>query len=274
MTTEVVAGMLGEIQAISTADGGTALTTTAGHIQFPAISEAGKTMNGHIFITPRNFATAVVAKFKLNPWLTVLKTTDAMATVPTDYSLAAQDAATGTDVTLSSLDTVANGDWVLIGSHEKFRGFYCDVDGTNSTASVTATVSEWRGSWVDSSDTDGTSGSTALDQDGLIYWTPSTTWQKVSFRTLYPQITATNYYSDIPMYWVRYEVDKAIDSSVTLNSLVSANRDTHYAELVLMQKLEERINWGFGGFGNIEALTNAGTASLIVNVATIREGAF
>src|SRR3990167_10885656 len=105
MATEIISGIqFGEERVASTAGGGTALTTTAAFIRLPRITK-------YIGMVPRNFATAVVAKYHLNPWLTILKTADALATAPTDYSNAGQDlSAAAAGVVLSSLDTLANGD--------------------------------------------------------------------------------------------------------------------------------------------------------------------
>ena len=277
MATEVVSGMLGEIRAASTADGGTALSTTAVFIQLPLKSY-------HLMVTPRNFSTAVVAKVAVNPWLVVLKTTDGMVTAPTDYSNYAQDGDTGTDVDLSSLDTVANGDFLLVGSHTPFRGVYCDVDAANGTASRVLTVSYWNGVWTDSGDTNGTSSATTFDQDGLVVWTIPASWRSESLSTIYPNCpsvlmnSGTSRQQDIradKLYWTRWEVNGALDSDTTLNSMCAANRSTAYMELVSGQTFQERIKHGeIGGIGCVEALTNAGTANLIVDVATIREGEF
>lgn len=266
---EVWAGRLGEMQIASTS-GGTALTTTAGYIEFPALTKAGDSRQCHVTVTPRNFATAVVAKVTFNPWLTVLKTTDSMAAPPTDYSIYAQDSSTGTSVDLSSLDTVANGDWVLVGSHNRFRGAYCDVDSTNSTASVTLTVEYWNGdAWVSANATNGTSSATAFDQDGLVYWTVPGAWVAAKFTDIYPVVSglpANQYYSNEKMYWTRWSVNVALDSSVTLDSMVAANRSATYVELLSGQPLEMKTLYGFGGLGCVEALVNAGTGNLVVNV--------
>ncbi len=350
MATEVVAGGVGEIRALSTASGGTALSTTAVYI--PLIRGTH-----HLFITPRNFATAVVAKFALNPYLVILKTANRMGTV-TDYSNYAQDGSTDTDVTLSSLSTLANGDWLLVGAHLPFRGVYCDVDGTNSTASTTLAVHYWQDAttdaWADTSATDGTKSSTALDQDGLVYWTVPTDWKTVRLTDIYTgayladgtgtftgspvdltpgdnvitcsatgsctitlptggygavragtatisagagvlttasantvtlsatgtivvniQSSAVQFTeAKLPLYWTRWTWDKALDSSTTLNSMLSANRSTAYAELMSGQSFEERIFVGPTGVGCIEALVNAGTGNLIVNGASSRDGGF
>lgn len=181
MSTEIIAGGLGEHRALSTASGGTALTVAATYIPIPH----GVTQ---LFITPRNFVTAVVAQVAFNPYLIVLKTANRMGSV-TDYSKYAQDGSDSTDVTLSSLSTLANGDWLLVGAHLPFRGVYCDVDGTNSTASTTMAVHYWQDTttdaWADISVTDGTSSSTSLDQDGAVTWTIPSDWKPVPLSEIY-----------------------------------------------------------------------------------------
>ena len=274
MATEVIAGAVGEIRAASAANG-TALTTTATFIQLPLNTK-------HITVTPRNFATAVVVRWNRNPWLVVLKTTDNMLGLPTDYSKVAQDADAATDVVVSSLGALADGDFLLIGSHQRFRGVYIDVDGTNGAGTATLAVAYWNGSaWVDVSTlSDGTNGGNRVfEQDGIVTWDVPTPWAKASLPSIYPAFVNKQpeaYYADVPLYWVRLSVSAALtDTAVTFNSLVAANRSTAYAELVSGQTWEEQVKHGeIGGIGCIEALTDAGTANLLVNVATRQGGEF
>ena len=268
MATEIIAGGVGELRAASTAAGGTALTTTAGYIQLPKGTY-------HIYLTPRNFATAVVAKVAINPWLVILETNDAMATAPTDWSESAQDADAATDIDVSSFGTLANGDFLLIGSHLPFRGVYIDVDSTNSAGTASTSVYYWNGSaWADTTETDGTFSTMTFAQDGLVYWTVPTDWRATTLKTLYTS-TPTSVYTGLNYYWTRWEVSAALtDASVTFNSMVAANRSITYAELLSGQCFEERVGRGLGGAGCVEALTDAGTANLIVNIATVRDGRF
>ena len=271
MATEIISGQLGEIRAASTAGGGTALTTTAGYIQLPYRSS-------HIFITPRNFATAVVVKFALNPWLAVLKTSDNMVSVPTDYSKIAQDASTSTDVGIGGLSTLANGDFLLVGAPLPFRGAYADVDTASTAAASTLTVAYWNGvGWTDASATDGSSDATRpFANDGLVYWTVPAAglWQVAKIKDLYPTVPAFPDYYDVDLFWTRWVVSVAVTATATLNSLVAANRSTAYAELLSGQLFEAKIHHGPMGIGCVEALTDAGTANLIVNVATLRDGRY
>lgn len=273
---EIWAGELGELRSISTADGGTALSTTATYIQFPALAKAGDKKKAHLFITPRNFATAVTAKYLLNPWLTVLKTTDGVATVPVDYSIEAQDSSTSTSVTLSSMPLYSTtGGFVLIGSHEKFGGAYFDMDGTNSTASTVLSV-YYRNTvgWADTSATvSGVTSSVAFDQDGLVYWTVPSDWTSAKLKDIYP-ITAGKYYAEIPLFWTQWRCTHVMDTSVTVDAITAYNRSTTYSEWLEGQVFEEKMEYGFGGFGCIQAIVGAGTANLIVNVAQVKDGGF
>jgi hypothetical protein len=54
--------------------------------------------------------------------------------------------------------------------------------------------------------------------------------------------------------------------SVTVLAMTAMPRSTAYAELISGQTFETRIHHGIGGISAVEALTDAGTASLIVNV--------
>ncbi len=265
MATEIFNGPVGEVR-IAGASKGVACTTTAAFTQVPAGTKT-------IQLIPRNFATAVVVRYALCPWLTVLKTADLLSTF-TDYSQEANDGSTGTDVVLSSLDTLANGDAVYVGSHLPFRGLVVDVDSANSTASVLS-VHYWNGSaWTDITPTDGSaSGGATFAQDGNITWTVPTAWVKESLATTNSLAKGTGMYTD-PKYWVRLTVSAALDSSTTLNSLIAMPRSTAYAELPNDVRLEIGIQSGDGGIAAVEALTDAGTANLLINCNTRGSGQF
>lgn len=268
MATESLSGPLGELRAASTAGGGTSLTTSAVRVVLPLGTK-------WLSLTPRNFSTAVVAQFLTNPWLTVLKTTDAGATF-TDYSIEAQDGSTSTSVVLSSLDTLANGDALYVGSHVPFSGVAIDVDATNSTGSVTLEV-KYRKSdntWATITPTDGTaSGGTTMAQDGSVTWTVPTDWITASLGDTGASTTVgTNPGGEL--YWTRWAVDVALDASVTLDHMLSINRSTVYAELASGQSFEQSVTVGVGGIASVQAKADAGTANLIVNVGTRQNGRF
>jgi len=267
---EIYAGALGEIRAASTTAGGTALTTTAKFIQLPMGTN-------HIMMTPRNFATAVVAQVLFNPWLTILHTTDTMKTEPTDYSKAMQDPADSSTLDLSEMAT--GTEFILMGSHLPYRGVFVDVTGTNAAGTATMGVTYCNSSkaWVAYSVTDGTNSTMTLAQDGLVYWTILDAWVPQRLIDLYPACPIANKaYAVTPLYWTKWTPSVALtDTSITVVNLSAANRSTAYAELLENQPFEERILQGqIGGLGCEEALVNAGTGNLVVNAATRRDGEF
>lgn len=263
MATEVNSGPLGELRAASTAGGGTALTTTA---TFIAIPDGAR----HLFLTPRNFATAVVAKIALNPYLFVMRTTDDLATA-TEVSQNAQDGSGATHVTLSSQGTAAQGDYLYVGSHQTFRGVNVTVDGANGNDSV-LTVNYWNGSaWADTSATDGTisPAGKSLGATGNVSWTVPTAWAKATLAEIAsPAPGSTVAHSATSLYWTRWEFSAALDSAVTLDAMLAMNRSTAYSEWISGQAMELRIRKGPHGIACVEALTDAGTANLVVNVAS------
>lgn len=243
---------IGNGRLLSAADGGTALSTTRAFIAIPAGINS-------VILTPRNFSTAVVAQVALNPFISVIKTNDAMGTAPVDYSENAQDGVAGTLVTLSSLPTLANGGALYVGAEALFGGLMATVVAANSGGGTMA-VTYWDGdSWADISPTDGTSN---MASTGLITWTVPTDWTPVSLVTALNRIWAG---LGTPKYWVRIATSAVYDSSVTLSSLYAYNQ---YAdalpELASGQVFQTAINRAQNG-GCIQALTDAGTANLIVN---------
>jgi hypothetical protein len=263
---EIWAGQLGELRIASDSKG-TALSTTAAFIQLPPKTD-------HVFITPRNFSTAVVARFLFNPWLCILHTDDSMKTEPTDYSLRMQDPADTSTLDLSSMAT--GTEFILMGSTLPYRGVYVDVTGTNAAGTATMGVSYSNAAkdFTAYSVTDGTNSTMTLAQDGLVYWTVADAWTPIKFNELYPALNLDRYYSKIPLYWTKWTPSVALtDTSITVVNLSAANRSTSYAELIEGQPLEERVDCGkLGGFSCLEALTDDGTANLIVNVACRQEG--
>lgn len=263
MATETLTGPLGEVRAASTAGGGTALTGTAQRIVLPLGTK-------HIDLVPRNFSTAVVVQWLKNPWLTVVKTTDALVAESnlTDYSVEAQDGSTATSVVLSSLGTAAQGDFLYVGSHLPFAGVEIDVDAANGNASViTVKYRKADNTWADISDTDGTaSGGASLAQDGSVTWTVPSDW--ITCRLFDAGDTKLNLgFAKEDMYWTRWEWSAALDASTTLDSMIAINRSTTYHEIPSGMAWAEAVTVGKGGISSIQAKTDAGTANLIVDCA-------
>lgn len=227
----------------------------------------------HLTITPHTFAaSAVVARLAINPLLVVLKTADGLATAPTDYSDAAQDGDTGTDVVLSSLGTAAQEDFLYVGMDRPIRGLRYDADSANGNASV-LTVKYWNGSaWVDISATDGTiAAGASMGQDGDITWTIPTAWQKTTLWESGDARCAFKH-AGTPLLWLRLQWSAALDSSTTGNSLMPLAPSTAYFELLTSQTLEVAVNREDAG--SIEALVDTGTGKLIVDYGRGRGGRF
>ena len=265
MAVQSVAGPLGELRGGTSK--GLSLSTTAAFEVIPKGTQ-------HLFLTARNFSTAVVARVLLNPYLIILRTQDALATAPTDYSAEAQDGSTSTSVTLSSQGTAAQSDFLYVGSHIPFSGVNIDVDSVNSNASV-LTVKYWDGnSWEDISDTDGTDAAGAsLGQDGSVTWTVPSTWAKTSLVAS-GDTTLSFPYSGNSYYWTRWEWSAALDAAVTLDHMLAINRSTAYFELIANQEFEVRVHQGPEGLASVQGLTDAGTGNLICNFATSYGTAF
>jgi hypothetical protein len=263
MATEIIAAPLGELRASSTTGGGTALTTSATTIPL---------LPGTKFLQliPRKYAGGCeVIKVATCPYLLVLKTADALASAPTDYSSEAQDLDASSLVTLSSLDTAAENDFLYVGATLPFRGVKVDVTATNSNASV-LTVKYWDGnSWEDTGDTDGTitGGTTTFGQDGNVTWTIPADWATTSLVAAGDASSAVGpYLGQGDIYWTRWEVSVALDASVTIPAFHALSREsTQYWEMISEIPIEMSTSNHLGGIGAVEALTDAGTASLIVN---------
>ena len=137
-----------------------------------------------------------------------------------------------------------------------------------STASI-RTVRYWNGtSWADISDQDNTAnGGATFAQDGQITWTVPSDWVGVRLddTTATPDTTLAIGEFTQPLFWTRWEVSLVLDSSVNLDHLVALNQSTAYAELVEGQTLEQAVLRDLGGQSAIKAVTDNGTANLIIN---------
>ncbi len=267
MPQDIVAGPLGEVR-IAGAASGVSLTSTAA---FTSLFR-GTTL---LRLVPRNGATAVVVRYALNPWLTVLKTADALASAPTDGSYVTQDNSTGTSLDLSSLDTAANLDFLYIGSHIPFRGVRVIQGSTNSTASVlTVKYRKNDNTWADISASDGSaSGGATFAQTGNVTWTLPTDWIPASLRAAGDTtLSAPADLINDKIYWTRWQVSIVLDSTVTVTGFQSMSRVTTYDEFPLTIGEELRVFVGPLGISNVEALTDAGTANLLVRCAAMGVG--
>jgi len=267
MASDVLDAALGEVRKLHATAGGDASSTTPAVIQFLPGTR-------WVSVEARNYSTAVVVQVAPCPYLVALKTTDSLATV-TDLSETLQDANTATVATLSSMDTAANGHYVYVGSHAPFRGVLVDVVLTNSTVSVLST-DYWNGTtWANASSTDGTINTGAtFGQDGAITWTVPTDWAAVGLATAVATTGTAVRERNAALYWVRFKVSVQLDASTTVASLVALARSTAYYELVAGRVVNQIVNRGPGGFAGVEHRTDAGTANVLVNAATLSRAGF
>jgi len=268
---EIIAAEFREVRAASTASGGTALTSTAGLIAIPNNSD-------WIGITPRNFAGAAVARFLLNPWLTIIATRDALGIMGEssilntfDISAEVQDGDT-TDVQMDAISTAANNDFIYVGSVIPFRGVRITAGSDPNNTASALTVNYWGGtSWKDITVTDGSDAAgVSFTQTGNATWTVPTDWAAASLLNIGDTLLK-NSWSMVKQYWTRWQFAATTEDTWNVIGMQALNRVTTYAELLSGQTYEQAIqSGGPGGFGCVEALTDAGTANLIVNVATGR----
>jgi len=164
------------------------------------------------------------------PLILCCKTADNEVTF-TDYTTEATDKSTSTSVTLSSLNTAANGNYWYVFCKEPFGGIWVDVDSANGTASVMSGY-YWAGSWIDVSITDGSaSGGACLAIDGAITWTVPSVWQSAFLSDLFPGATISNLPSLAKLdklYGIRFQVSAQVDSSTTLDEVAILEDATTY----------------------------------------------
>ena len=267
-------GPLSEARTASTAGGGTALTTTASIIGLP-------TRTTHIGLTARNFTTAVVIKYSLNPFLRIITTTNLLSTFTDASEIGQRNPATASAVSLSSFPTLANGGAIYLGSPLPFRGIAVTMSGSVNAVVSTLLGEYWNGAWTSASITDGTaSGGATFAQTGNITFTVPSDWVKVVLPNTLPGAKFTPQQAaqqmpnttcgSVARYWIRLSVSAALTASTAVNTMFSMNRSTTYAEIVANSLVQFRVPAkGIDeGPACIEALTDAGTANLIVTAYT------
>ena len=253
-----------------TGGGGTALTTTLSIIGIPLLSD-------YISVTARNFVGCAVARVAFNPWLTIIHATDALKTTAniTDISERMQNNDT-IDYKLGTLDTAANDNFIYVGSPLPFVGVKVDIGpDVQATASVLTVKYGIGEGWTDLVDTDGTeSGGATLAVDGDVTWAIPTTWKKKTLLDIGDTILSGEDFTREALYWTRWEVSAQIDST-DLKQMRALTRSPDYAELIEGQSFEMMNPMGVvERIACIEALTDAGTANLLVNVAIRRSRSF
>lgn len=151
-------------------------------------------------------------------------TTDAGVTY-TDYTDYARQGSAGTnEILLNSMSTYANGDWLTaVYSSNNCAGVYVDVHDANGN-DVELDAYYDNGSWTDASVTDGTDSSGCFAIDGVVSWTPSSTWrQAVHSFTLADGTT-----KKVEGYGMRFHVTGALDSDTNIYRVIPLVYTTTY----------------------------------------------
>mgnify|MGYP003648605389 CR=1 FL=1 len=271
MATDIYPGSLGH-QRITGAAGGVSLSTTPA---FVALHQGTK----YVDLIPRNFSTAVLARYIECPYLTILLTHDALATKAQDVSRVAQDGSTNTNVIMNNMPTLANGGALWIGASTRFRGVDVNVNAVNTTSSSDLTVHYPNNALTltDISATDNTNSTESLDQDGTVVWTiPALNgWYAATLKEIAAAngiaISATTPEADVKMFWTRWTWDAVVDALTSLYHMLAINESTAYTEVPESLGTGFRVNQGKGdvGISGFEILTNAGTGNMIVSCATL-----
>ena len=267
--TDVLAGNLGYEKLVG-ASKGIACTTTAAVTAIP---------NGanHLTLMPRNFATAVVVKYAINPYLFIVKQSG--ASTFSDISDEAQDG-DSTSIIFDSFDVIANNEALYIGSHQRFGGVKVNmvdskVNATNSV--LTVKYRKDNDTWTDISDVDGTiNSSSTFGKDGNVTWTTPSDWKMdtminiADFATVFVDRTFPQ--NQAPLFWTRWEVSVQLDSETEVEEFLPMHDTTGatYPEMTsAIAARERKVKKGPFGDGSIELLTDAGTANVVVVAAAV-----
>lgn len=200
------------------------------------------------------------------PLLLCCKTADSQMTF-TDYTSEATDKSASTEVTLSSLDTAANGDYFYVASKYKFGGVWIDVDGANSNdVDLSGYYYADNDTWTDISITDGTDSSGTLAQDGAVTWTVPTNWQPNYLKDILPKGAAIG---NLPkaaqtekLYVVRFQVSGAVDAAVTLDEVATLADITSYPQGYFSASTDYEFNINRDEVGCIEYYDTTGSKTL------------
>ena len=263
-TVNVIPVELTELRAASTASGGSALTTTLSHITLATPGFGADYMS----ITPRNFSGAAVVRYLLNPYLKIFYTTDGGLANDniTDISDEMQDG-DATDHPLDDFPLTGTG-FVYVGARVPFSGVAITMGDKNDDP-TTIKVNYWNGGgWTDTGDVDGTDvGGDSMKQDGSVTWTVPTAWTSAALATTGDTLPSEAEGLHDNLFWTRWEWSAALDVSIDIRTMLAINRSTNYGEYIEGQTVEFKVS--DRELATVQALTNAGTANLLVNVGTL-----
>ncbi len=165
--------------------------------------------------------------------------------------------ASGTTVTAGS-HGASDGDLINIYDAGPYNGQWTVANTAANTFTITKTftydVAAGRCVFFEdvTGDSDGTSGSTTLDQDGLYEFT---------LPTAYPQFLGT---PNAPLFshcfWISFTPNGTLSSPVDLDNIIPAYRNTNY--IIRKAGIEYQISVNPAKVGGLEVLSVAGTPTL------------
>lgn len=154
-------------------------------------------------------------KFVQPSGMKVMKTVDNFSTF-TNYTTETTDLKHSTVADISLLDTLANGDALLVGFDDKFLAIHYLMVALNTTGTASYAFSTGAGTWstVATGDYDGTATHTsAAVRDKSFAQTGAYSLQELG-SDLSTWVTAT--YNAFSKYWVRVVVSAAVDAATTI----------------------------------------------------------
>ena len=261
---------LHDFRTASTTGGGTALTTTATGTGTPTALGIVTIPFGSDYtsITARNLSGAAVVRFSLNPYLVIFRTEDSGGSI-TDDSDELQDG-DAVDVNFDSFAAATAG-LLYIGAETPFRGVAVEQGTSPNSTSNTLTVNYWNGTaWTDIVVTDSTDTGASFAVDATVTWTVPTTWRLASLNVIGDTLPASTPALGAPMFWTRWQWDNAFDSDTDVRQILALNRSTNFAEIIEGQTVE--VSLQDRRVASVQAITDGGTANLVVNVGTFATG--
>ena len=202
--------------------------------------------------------------------IAVLKTTDNFSTF-TSYTSESTDASMATVATISSLDTLANGDALLVGFNDQFMAIeFIMVAANSNAASISVSVSTGAGTW--------SSSILMTDETAAFFYSGIMTLDLTDFD-LTTWVTAT--YNSTSRYWVRITTSAALDASTTIGEIGivprrtgpafvnSVNNSSSHMEAtgIYSQTLRLRLDGDTPTWDTIYTHTNSSASEIVLSPA-------
>lgn len=222
-----------------------ALTNAATALGMPSHDAYGTPCTGVVLYCPTSDF-----RYQLCPRIAACLLTADDGVTFTDATRAVSDRVAATVLTLSSMNTAAQGDYVLVGAKVPFGGIVVDLTSSvNGTASaLAATYVKGDGTFAALTATDGTSsGGATFGADGAITWTMPSDW---TLKTI----------NGLEAYWVQLAVSAQLDSSTTVAELALLSADTNRGYGLAASPV--RLPLSNLQTGAVEAVLASGTATL------------